>query len=148
MPVSRMVATQYEPDRKGPTAPGGSLRTSSWAQWIDNVYEISPNYSTDKGYQITFEDPMNDAFWSVTVYDKPGFMFNDLASLNSHSATPNPDGSFTISFGCGADAPNNIETANPTGAFNLAFRHYRPTEKVRNDGYRLLPFVKPVGSSR
>lgn len=118
------------------------------AQWIDNIYEISPGYPADKGYQITFEDPKNAAFWSVTVYNKPGFMFNDLASLNSHTAKPNADGTFTVSFGCGADAPNNIETANPTGVFNLAFRHYRPTAKVSEEGYRLLPFVKPVGDSR
>ncbi|MDF1701845.1 MAG: DUF1214 domain-containing protein [Planctomycetota bacterium] len=118
------------------------------AQWVDNIYEISPTYPADKCYQVTFEDPKNGAFWSVTAYDKAGFMFNDLASLNSNTATPNADGSFTVSFGCGTDAPNNIATANPTGAFNLAFRHYRPSKKVREEGYRLLPLVKPADTKR
>ncbi|CAK2024489.1 DUF1214 domain-containing protein [Vibrio crassostreae] len=114
------------------------------AQIQDNVYEVSGNYPANTCHQATFEDPKNDAFWSVTVYDKAGFMFNDLASLNSHSATPNSDGSYTISFGCGENAPNNIETANESGVFNLGIRHYQPSKMVRVDGYRILPTVKAV----
>ena len=112
------------------------------AQLVDNLYEVSGNYPMDKCHQATFEDPKNKAFWSFTVYDKNGFMFKDLANLSSTSAKPNADGTYTISFGCGADAINNIETDNPTGVFNLAVRHYVPSDKVKNEGYRLLPFVK------
>ena len=43
--------------------------------------------------QIDFEDPENKAFWSVTVYDKKGFRFIDLAnSLSSHTTQMNEDG--------------------------------------------------------
>lgn len=112
------------------------------AQLKDNVYEVSGNYPADKCHQATFEDPKNTAFWSFTVYDKKGFMFNDLASLNTNTAKANKDGTYTISFGCGLDAPNNIATKNDSGVFNLGVRHYMPSDRVRVDGYRLLPFVK------
>ncbi|MEW6996200.1 DUF1254 domain-containing protein [Colwelliaceae bacterium BS250] len=112
------------------------------AQLVDNLYEVSGNYPMDKCHQATFEDPKDKAFWSFTVYDKKGFMFKDLANLSSMTAKPNKDGTYTISLGCGKDAINNIETDNPTGVFNLAIRHYIPSDRVKNDGYRLLPFVK------
>ncbi|MDG1050447.1 MAG: DUF1214 domain-containing protein [Planctomycetota bacterium] len=114
------------------------------AQWVDNIYEMSGDYPTGEGFAATFEDPGNDAFWSFTVYDKKGFMFDDVGSLNSDTATPNADGTFTIRFGCGPDAVNNIPTDNPTGSFNLIVRHYKPSERVRDEGYRLIPSVKPT----
>jgi len=113
-------------------------------QMIDNIYEKSRNYSVDSCYQLTFEDPQNKAFWSITVYDKKGFMFNDLANFSSHTAQMNEDGTYTISFGCGADAPNNLEVANPSGVFSIVIRHFRPSERVRKGDYRLLPFMKTV----
>ncbi|PKI14099.1 DUF1254 domain-containing protein [Colwellia sp. 12G3] len=112
------------------------------AQSVDNIYEISGNFPMDKCHQATFEDPKDKAFWSFTVYDKKGFMFKDLANVSSNTAKPNKDGTYTISLGCGEDAINNIETDNDTGVFNLAVRHYIPSDRVRIDGYRLLPFVK------
>lgn len=112
------------------------------AQLKDNIYEISRNYPIDQCHQAIFADPEDKAFWSFTVYDKKGFMFNDVAHVSSNTATPNKDGTYTVSFGCGSDAPNNIETKNASGVFNLAVRHYIPTGKVKVDGYRLLDFVK------
>jgi hypothetical protein len=113
------------------------------AQLIDNIYEISPNFPADVCHEVTFEDPENGAFWSITVYNETGFMFSDLANLSSDTAEPNADGTYTVRFGCGVDAVNNIETANDSGLFNLAIRHYQPSQKVI-DGYRLLPFVAAV----
>ncbi|MBL4798770.1 MAG: DUF1254 domain-containing protein [Oleispira sp.] len=112
------------------------------AQLVDNIYEVSRNYPIDQCHQATFEDPEDKAFWSFTVYNKKGFMFNDVANVSSNTAKQNKDGTYTISFGCGTDAPNNIATKNESGVFNLAVRHYMPTDKVKTDGYRLLPFVK------
>jgi hypothetical protein len=113
------------------------------AQWKDNIYEVSGSYPSDVCHQATFDDPANSAFWSFTVYNKAGFMFNDLANVSSDTATPNADGTYTVSFGCGQEAPNNLPTANESGEFTLAIRHYQPSERVREEGYRLLPFVKP-----
>jgi hypothetical protein len=112
------------------------------AQWKDNIYEISGSYPSAVCHQATFEDPLNGAFWSFTVYDKAGFMFNDMANVSSDTATPNADGTYTVSFGCGQEAPNNLPTANESGEFTLAIRHYQPSVRVRDEGYRLLPFVK------
>jgi hypothetical protein len=114
------------------------------AQVIDNIYEVSGNYSIDSCYQATFEDPEDKAFWSITVYNKKGFMFNDLANFSSNTAKVNLDGTYTISFGCGEDAPNNIEVENPTGGFNITIRHYQPTKKVSVDDYRILPTMKAI----
>ena len=111
------------------------------AQMIDNIYELSPPYPADVCHQMTFEDPGNAAFWSITVYNGAGFMFNDVANVSSDTATPNEDGTYTLSFGCGPDAINNLETANESGVFTLGIRHYRVGDKVKN-GYRLLPTVK------
>ena len=114
------------------------------AQVIDNIYEISGNYPADSCQQATFKDPKNKAFWSITVYNKAGFMFNDLANMSSNTASPNADGTYTVSFGCGDKAPNNIKTANDSGVFNLAIRHYQPSKLVSVDGYRIVPTVKAI----
>jgi len=112
------------------------------AQWKDNIYELSGSFPSDLCHQATFEDPGNSAFWSITVYDKAGFMFNDLANVSSDTAKPNDDGTYTVSFGCDRGATNNLPTGNDSGEFTLGIRHYQPSERVREGGYRLLPFVK------
>ena len=58
-------------------------------------------------------------------------MFNDFANLSSNTAKPNADGTYTLSFGCGENAVNNIETKNDSGVFNLAVRHYQVSDFVR-----------------
>ena len=113
------------------------------AQMTDNIYEISRNYSSDSSYKLTFEDPKDLAFWSITVYNKDGFMFSDLPNFSSNTAQVNNDGTYTISFGCGSDVPNNLEIVNPSGVFNIGVRHYQPSQKVI-EGYRLTPLMKAV----
>jgi hypothetical protein len=112
------------------------------AQLQDNIYEVSGNLDNAKCYQATFEDPKNHAFMSVPVYNGAGFMFNKHANINTDTAEYNEDGSLTLSFGCGADAPNNLSTTdgNETGAFNLGIRHYQPSDVVI-EGFRVLPYV-------
>ena len=112
------------------------------AQFRDNIYESSPDYPAKGCYEVNFEDPANDAFWSFTIYNQDGFMFDDVAHMSSNIASPNSDGTYTIHFGCGADALNNLPIENDTGVFNFVVRHYMPSERVRNDGYRLAPFIK------
>ncbi|MEM9396198.1 MAG: DUF1214 domain-containing protein, partial [Pseudomonadota bacterium] len=113
------------------------------AQFRDNIYEITPNMPAEGCYQARFEDPGNDAFWSFTVYDRQGFMFNDVANVNSELAAPNEDGTYTVSFGCAADAPNRIPIGNASGVFNITVRHYRPSDRVI-DGYRLVPSLQKI----
>ena len=47
-------------------------------------------------------------------------------------------------MGCGADAPNNLPIVNDTGIFNFIVRHYIPSERVKFDGYRLMPQMQKV----
>ena len=114
------------------------------AQLRDNLYESSPDYPAKGCYEATFEDPDNGAFWSFTIYDKKGFMFNDVAHMSSDIASPNADGTFTVRFGCGTNAANNVPITNDTGVFNYVVRHYIPSERVRDEGYRLAPLISKV----
>ena len=118
------------------------------AQLNDVIYEISGNYPADTCHQVTFKDPENKAFWSITVYNKSGFMFNDVANISSNTAAANEDGTYTVSFGCGQDAPNNLETSNDSDVFNLAIRHYQPSQAVSVDGYRIVPLVEAVAHNK
>ena len=114
------------------------------AQLADNLYESSPNFPAEGCYSATFEDPDNGAFWSFTVYDENGFMFDDVAHMSSDIATANENGTYTVSMGCGADAPNNLPIINDTGVFNFIVRHYIPSERVKFGGYRLMPQMQKV----
>jgi len=96
------------------------------AQLRDNLYESSPDYPAKGCYEATFEDPDNGAFWSFTIYDKKGFMFNDVAHMSSDIASPNADGTFTVRFGCGTNAANNVPITNDTGVLILWFATTSP----------------------
>jgi hypothetical protein len=114
------------------------------AQLVDNLYESSPNYPAEGCYSATFEDPDNGAFWSFTVYDQNGFMFDDVAHMSSDIATANEDGTYTVNMGCGEDALNNLPISNDSGMFNFIVRHYIPSERVKFGGYRLMPQMQKV----
>jgi len=114
------------------------------AQLRDNLYETSPNFPAEGCHSATFEDPDNGAFWSFTVYDENGFMFDDVAHMSSDIAAANEDGTYTVSMGCGADAVNNLPISNETGVFNFTVRHYIPSDRVKFGGYRLMPQMQKV----
>jgi hypothetical protein len=71
-------------------------------------------------------------------------MFDDVAHMSSDIATANDDGTYTVNMGCGASAPNNLPISNETGVFNFIVRHYIPSDRVKFDGYRLMPLVQKV----
>jgi len=103
----------------------------------DNIYQTSPYMDAEGCYEVTFEDPKDKFFWSATVYNGDGRMFNDVANISSEMNPPaNPDGTFTLRFGCDGQA-NNIPTreGNTTGKFNVLLRHYGPSELV-NEQFR------------
>ncbi len=88
---------------------------------------------------MTFVDPEASDFWSVTVYNGDGRMFNDVANISSEmNPVRNPDGTFTIRFGAEGE-PNNIPIVegNTTGQFNVLIRHYGPSPMVSQgqEGY-------------
>jgi len=114
----------------------------------DAVYQTSPALDPDGCYEATFVDPKDEYFWSATVYNADGRLFNDVANLSSESnPLQNPDGTFTLRFGCEGH-PNNIpiREGNTTGQFNVLMRHYGPSEQVLNDedGYDMTRLIRKV----
>jgi len=114
----------------------------------DNIYQTSPYFDADSCYETTFVDPKAKSFWSATVYNADGRMFNDKANISSEmNPAKNADGTYTLRFGCKGQ-PNNIPTVegNTTGKFNVLMRHYNPSEMVSNGeaGYDATKFIKKV----
>lgn len=114
----------------------------------DNVYQTSAYMSTEGCYEMTFIDPQAVYFWSATVYNGDGYMFNDVANISSEmNPVKNADGTYTIRFGCDGQENNiPIREGNTTGKFNVLMRHYGPSEMVSNgeDGYNPAKSIKEV----
>jgi len=115
----------------------------------DNIYQTTPYFDAAGCYEMTFVDPEAKSFWSATVYNADGRMFNDKANISSEmNPTRNADGTFTLRFGCD-NQPNNIPIAegNLTGKFNVLMRHYNPSEQVSNGeaGYDATQLIRKVG---
>lgn len=114
----------------------------------DNIYQTSQYFPADACYQATFADPQAKYFWSATVYNGDGRMFNDIANISSEmSPTKNADGTYTLHFGCPGQE-NNIPVVegNTTGKFNVLLRHYGPSKQVTNDeaGYNPTKLIKKI----
>jgi len=114
----------------------------------DNIYQTSKYFDTDGCYEMTFVDPKAKSFWSATVYNGDGRMFNDVANISSEmNPVKNADGTYTLRFGCDGQ-PNNIpiREGNKTGKFNVLMRHYGPSEQVSKGeaGYDATKLIKRV----
>ena len=114
----------------------------------DNIYQTSQYMSSDGCYEMTFVDPQARDFWSATVYNGDGYLFNDVANISSEmSPEINADGTYTVRYGCDGQ-PNNIpiREGNKTGKFNVVMRHYGPSRMVSNkeDGYNPTVNIKKV----
>jgi hypothetical protein len=94
-------------------------------------------------YRITFSDVPVNAFWSITIYNRDGFLEeNDLGvySINSLTGTTDDDGSITVHLGGDANRPNHIPL--PEG-WNYTVRLYQPRPEIL-DGSWTLPVIRPV----
>jgi hypothetical protein len=114
----------------------------------DNIYQTSPYFDVDGCYETTFVDPKAKSFWSATVYNGDGRMFNDIANISSEmNPVKNADGTYTLRFGCEGQ-PNNIpiREGNTTGKFNVLMRHYGPSEQVSKGeaGYDATKLIRRV----
>jgi len=94
-------------------------------------------------YSVTVKDVPVNGFWSITVYNKDGFMEkNDknAYSFNNVTSKKNADGSITINFGGGADAVNNLPI---TPGWNYIIRMYQPQKEIINGKWK-FPAAQPV----
>jgi len=114
----------------------------------DNIYQTSQYFSADACYATTFNNPESKYFWSATVYNADGRMFNDSANLSSEmDLEQNKDGSYTLRFGCEGQSNNlPIAEGNDTGKFNVLVRHYGPSSYVSNgdSGYNPAKLIRKV----
>ena len=118
------------------------------AMVVDNIYQTSPYFDADGCYEMTFVDPKAKSFWSATVYNADGRIFNDIANISSEmNPVKNANGTYTLRFGCEGQ-PNNIPIVegNTTGKFNVLMRHYGPSEQVSKGeaGYDATKFIRKV----
>ena len=114
----------------------------------DNISQTSPYFDADGCYEVTFVDPEAKYFWSATVYNGDGRMFNDVANISSEmNPVKNAEGTYTLRFGCDGQ-PNNIpiREGNTTGKFNVLMRHYGPSEPVSNneEGYNPMKLIRRI----
>jgi hypothetical protein len=106
---------------------------------------VTPNRNDGKTvHRLTVKDVPVDGFWSITVYNKDGYMEpNKLNaySLNSITAKRDADGSVTIQFGgCDGKAPNCLPI---TPGWNYWVRLYRPRAEILKGAWK-FPEAKPV----
>jgi len=94
----------------------------------DNVVPAKNDGKTP--YRVTVKDVPVDGFWSITVYNKEGFMQKndqDVYSYNNVTAKKDADGSITINFGGGANAINNLPI---TPGWSYVVRMYQPRREI------------------
>jgi hypothetical protein len=109
------------------------------------VYDIVVPEKNDgkTPHSVTVKDVPVDGFWSITVYNKDGFMEkNDQNAYcyNNVTAKKNADGSITINFGAGPDAVNNLPIMP---GWNYAVRMYQPRQELI-DGTWKFPVAQPA----
>ena len=95
---------------------------------VANQYTNSTFLSADKCLSTTFDDPESKYFTSITAYDKDRYLIDGVKNINSHKWVTDDDGTITVSFNCGEDEPNNIDTNGQD--FSFTMRYYGVSQKV------------------
>ena len=85
-----------------------------------------------------------DGFWSVTVYNKEGYLQpnkDNIYSVNGFTAKKSADGAVTIQFGgCDGKSENCLPIAE---GWNYTVRFFRPRQEILNGTWR-FPEAQPM----
>jgi hypothetical protein len=112
----------------------------------DGLYLLTTPARNDGStvYKLTVGEVPVDGFWSVTVYNKNGYLQpnpDNVYSVNSLTAKRAAEGAVTVQFG-GCDG--KIENCLPiTEGWNYTVRLFRPRQEILNDTWR-FPNAQPV----
>jgi hypothetical protein len=111
------------------------------AAMYDNVVPAKNDGKTP--HVVTVKNVPVDGFWSITVYNKEGYMEKNAQnaySFNNVTAKKNADGSITINFGGGPSAINNLPI---TPDWNYVVRMYQPKKEIINGSWS-FPKAQPA----
>lgn len=101
---------------------------------VSNIYRNTQQFDGGDCQTVTFEEPDNKYFTSVTLYDEAGYMIDSARfSINSYEWIKNSDGSITLNFNCGEEAINNLTTDGQD--FNYTIRNYGVSQRVVDDEF-------------
>lgn len=80
-----------------------------------------PSSMTFAPPELRYDD---GGYWSMTIYSEDGWVVTDRFNTNSHRATPNPDGTYTLTFNGEGEATNPLDVPEN---WNGLLRCYLPT---------------------
>ena len=102
----------------------------------------SPGLDAKGCFSATYKVPDNDAFWSITVYNREGYMFSDNNTINGRTAETNEDGTVTVYYGSAEDCGKGANRLDTTQGWNILMRVYEPGQSVTDGKYRLPSITK------
>jgi hypothetical protein len=107
-------------------------------------YAIRATPQSAGRFVLSVTDVPVDGFWSVSVYNRDGYFDEnpyDSYSVNSVTATPDPDGTVTIHFGPEPDGSPNFLVVKD--GWNYVARMYRPRPSILDGSWS---FPEPVSA--
>lgn len=133
----------------------GALPTTESIYFVGNTDSEGKKLSSENDYEIRFkkgEYPPVQAFWSVTLYDKDGWLVdNELDRYNisnQDKLTPEENGDMVVYISTNpANVKSNwLPSGENTGEFELALRCYAPNSELYSGKWK-PPVVQKVSKA-